>query len=96
MVSAERLHLMIQDDLRAQLGVLLLMDDASALDHGFLQRRPVRNIVISDDCSRAFRRKAHEHGIDPHGLYYHIRHTEDAEHISYLEKLWNVIGRPRS
>jgi hypothetical protein len=95
-VDAEYLHQLIEEDLRAQLGVLLLMDDVSALHHGFLQPRRARQIVISDQSSRAFRRRTHEHGIDPRRLYHFIRRTEDTEHVSYLEKLWNVIGRPRS
>lgn len=101
-VSADRQRLKqsLADDTSTKTLVWLLMDDESALEHGFLQcrktRSAVRQIILSDVSSRAFRRSVKAHGIDPDGLYYHLRRTEEADHVSYLEHLWNVIGRPRS
>lgn len=98
--DCERLQDSLVDDISQKSLVWILMDDESALDHGFLlqheTRSAVRRIILSDVSSRAFRRSVKAHGIDPDGLYYHLRRTEEVDHVSYLEKLWNVIGRPRS
>lgn len=99
-LDRERLEQALSADLSIGSPPWLLMDDTSALEYGFLQRRQtrsvIRQIILSDRSSRAFRRSVKAHGIDPDGLYYHIRRTEEVDHVSYLEELWNVIGRPRS
>lgn len=99
-LDRDRLEHALCADLSTSHPLWLLMDDESALEFGFLQRRQtrsaIRQIILSDRSSRAFWKSVKKLGIDPHGLYYHIRRTEDTEHVSCLEELWNVIGRPRS